>query len=95
MYRAVALLVMLIPAVCRDIFARRVSTLATQEGSAYGAALLAMTGTGAFASVPEACRATITETESLIPGPGAHTYRERYRLFNEIYPALKPIYGRL
>jgi sugar (pentulose or hexulose) kinase len=57
--------------------------------------LLAMTGTGAFGSVPEACRATITETESLIPGPGAHTYRERYRLFNEIYPALKPIYGRL
>jgi len=78
-----------------DVFARRVSTLATQEGSAYGAALLAMTGTGAFASVPEACRATIAETESLLPGAHAVAYEDRYRLFTEIYPALKPIYARL
>ncbi len=79
-----------------DVFGRRVSTLATQEGSAFGAALLAMTGTGTFASVPEACRATIRETESLQPGSGSmEAYRERYRLFTEIYPALKPIYSRL
>ena len=79
-----------------DVFGRRVSTLATQEGSAFGAALLAMTGTGAFASVPEACRATIAETESLMPAADASiAYQERYRLFTEIYPALKPIYSRL
>jgi xylulokinase len=75
-----------------DVFGRRVSTLATQEGSAYGAALLAMTGTGAFGSVPEACRATIVETETLLPRAD---YQERYRLFTEIYPALKPIYRGL
>ena len=79
-----------------DIFGRRVSTLATQEGSAYGAALLAMTGTGAFGSVPEACRATIAETESRLPAAGASAaYRERYKVFTEIYPALKPIYSRI
>jgi xylulokinase len=79
-----------------DVFSRRVSTLATQEGSAYGAALLAMTGTGVFASVPEACRATIVETESLMPEAEASAaYEERYRVFAEIYPALKPIYGLL
>ncbi len=78
------------------VFGRPVSTLATQEGSAYGAALLAMTATGAFASVPEACRATISETESLLPGGDATAaYRERYRLFTEIYPALKQLYTRL
>ena len=79
-----------------DIFARRVSTLATQEGSAYGAALLAMTGTGAFATVPEACRATIRETESRLPAPDfSVAYQERYAVFTQIYPALKPIYEKL
>ena len=79
-----------------DVFARRVSTLATQEGSAFGAALLAMTGTGAFASVPEACRATIVETESRWPGAEASAdYQERYRIFGELYPALKPVFGKL
>ena len=42
-----------------SILNKRVVTLETQEGSAYGAALLAMVGSGEFASVPEACRATI------------------------------------
>ena len=42
-------------------------TLETQEGSAYGAALLALAGTGAYASVPEVCRAAIRETESVAP----------------------------
>ena len=79
-----------------NVFGRRVSTLATQEGSAFGAALLAMTGTGIYASVPEACRATIAETESLVPAADASaSYQDRYRLFAEIYPALKPIYARL
>ncbi len=35
-----------------DVFGKRVVVLKTQEGSAYGAALLAMTGTGEYASVP-------------------------------------------
>lgn len=79
-----------------DLFARRISTLATQEGSAYGAALLAMTGTGAFASVPEACRATIREIESLEPDAAASAaYRERYGVYTRLYPALKPIFGQL
>lgn len=41
-----------------DVFGTPVAVLESQEGSAYGAALLAMTGTGAFGSVVEACGAT-------------------------------------
>lgn len=79
-----------------DVFARPVATLATQEGSAYGAALLAMTGTGVFASVPEACRATIRETETCRPDPAsAEAYARRYEVFTSLYPALKPLYARL
>jgi xylulokinase len=77
-----------------DVFAKRVSTLASQEGSAYGAALLAMVGTGAFYSVQEACRATILEVESIQPRPvESKQYQKLHRVFQAIYPALKPIYG--
>src|SRR5580700_362642 len=39
-----------------DILGHQVVTLETQEGSAYGAALLALAGTGEYGSVPEVCR---------------------------------------
>jgi xylulokinase len=77
-----------------DVFAKRVATLASQEGSAYGAALLAMVGTGAFSTVQEACRATIHEVESVQPrAEEAKKYEKLHRVFQAIYPALKPIYG--
>jgi xylulokinase len=78
-----------------DVFDRTVATLETQEGSAYGAALLGMVGTGAFSSVEEACRESIREAERLDPGPDAAVYRESYRVFADLYPALKPIFPRM
>jgi xylulokinase len=77
-----------------DVFNKRVTTLATQEGSAYGAALLAMVGGGAFRSVEEACSAAIRETGA--HGPVAHTaqtYERLYQVYRSLYPALKPVYG--
>jgi xylulokinase len=76
-----------------DVFGRPVATLATQEGSAYGVALLAMVGSGRFGSVEEACGAVIRETETLEPSAeGAKTYRVRYEQFRKIYPALRPLF---
>jgi xylulokinase len=73
-----------------DVFAKPVVTLETQEGSAYGAALLAMVGTGAFASVPEACKAVIREVESVQPRPmEAKVYSEGHKRYQALYPALK------
>src|SRR5690242_20822375 len=51
--------------VLADIFEKPVVTLGTQDGSAYGAALLALVGTGAYATVPEVCRSVIRETGSV------------------------------
>lgn len=48
-----------------DVFHKRVVTLETQEGSAYGAALLALAGE--YASVPEVCRVAIRETSTALP----------------------------
>jgi len=78
------------------IFGRRVVTLETQEGSAYGAALLALAGTGEYASVPEVCRAAIRETGAVDPVEAdAAFYRRAHRVYQALYPALKPIYSQI
>ncbi|HEX4135256.1 MAG TPA: xylulokinase [Bryobacteraceae bacterium] len=79
-----------------DVFAKRVVTLDSQEGSAYGAALLAMVGTGEFSTVPEACSAAIRETESVMPRQAeSGIYADGYETWLALYPALRPIYSRI
>jgi xylulokinase len=79
-----------------DIFGKRVTTIVNQEGSAYGAALLAMVGTGEFATVPEACRATIREAEFVMPrAVEAQTYAEGYETYCALYPVLRPIFAKI
>jgi xylulokinase len=76
-----------------DVFGKRVVTLQTQEGSAYGAALLALVGTGVYASVPEVCKAVIQEVDSVSPQPGdARVYAQGHKVYQSLYPALKPFY---
>ncbi len=78
------------------VFQKPIATLQTQEGSAYGAALLAMVGTGQFASVKEACRSLIAERNRLESDPGlVRTYERAYDLFQEMYPALKGVFPRM
>lgn len=75
-----------------DIFATSVATLDNQEGSAFGAALIAMAGSGAFASVEEACAATIRESVTLQPQAHASAgYQRGYEIFSVLYPTLRPI----
>jgi xylulokinase len=76
-----------------DVFNKRVVSLETQEGSAHGAALLAMVGAGAFASVPEACKAVIREVESVEPrAEQAEQYARKHEIYQSLYPALKGFY---
>ena len=76
--------------VLADVLGKKTVTLETQEGSAYGAALLAMTGTGVFASVPEACRAVVREVSSIQPErENLDTYRSGHRIYQALYPALR------
>ena len=77
------------------ILNKRVVTLESQEGSAYGAALLALAGTGEYGSVPEVCRAAIRETESVSPGADAQYYEKAHRVYQALYPALQPIYAQI
>lgn len=76
-----------------NIFGKPVVTLETQEGSAYGAALLSLVGTGEYGSVPEVCRATIQEVDRVEPEKElAPAYAQRHALFQSLYPALRSFY---
>ncbi len=77
--------------VLADVFDRRVTTLETQEGSAYGAALLAMVGTGAFGGVPEACAATVREVSVAEPGADAEVYAKGHVVYQGLYPAFSTL----
>jgi xylulokinase len=79
-----------------DILGQRVVTLETQEGSAYGAGLIALAGTGEYHSVPDVCRNTIRETESVMPRPTESAYYAKaHKVYQALYPALKPIFGKI
>ena len=78
-----------------SILNKRVATLETQEGSAYGAALLSLAGTGEYASVKNVCSVAIKETASVEPGADAAFYGKAHRTYRALYPALKPIYGKI
>jgi xylulokinase len=78
--------------VLASILEKPVVTLETQEGSAHGAALLALVGTGAYASVPEVCRSVIRETGSVAPrAKESEFYQNGHSVYRTIYPALKPV----
>jgi len=70
-------------------------TVNTSEGAAYGAALLAATGAGAFPDVESACAATIRLTGSTTPGPASAAYRALYPFYRDLYPALRPSFQAL
>jgi xylulokinase len=79
-----------------DIFCVRVVTLQTQEGSAYGAALLATVGTGQFRSVREACASFIKPVQTKEPDQSAcDFYNRAYRIYGSLYPALKQTYQEI
>jgi xylulokinase len=78
------------------ILDKRVVTLETQEGSAYGAALLALAGTGEYGSVREVCRAAIRETGSVLPDAAdAAFYEKGHKVYQSLYPALKPAFTEM
>ncbi|GAB4138756.1 MAG: xylulokinase [Planctomycetaceae bacterium] len=73
-----------------DIYDREVVTINAEEGPAYGVALLAAAGTGAYKNIVEACEATIkvtTYTQPTEDGPAI--YNERYPIYQKLYRSLK------
>ena len=72
------------------------ATVNSTEGAAFGAALLAGVGAGAWPDVEAACDAAIAVTGRDAPVPEwADAYEALYPRYRELYPALKPGFDRL
>ena len=79
-----------------DVLERPIRTPAAPEAAARGAAILAGTGCGEFASLAEGIAAMVPEGAQVTPRPGQSArYRERFALYRELYPRLTPINRRL
>ncbi len=73
-----------------DVYGRPVELLEAEEGGAFGAALLAGTGVGAWPDVEAACAATVRVAETIPPGD-ASVMNEAYKRYRRVYPALREI----
>jgi xylulokinase len=68
----------------------------TEQGPGYGAAMLAMVGTGLYPDVQTCADALVTVRETIEPDPAlAARYEERYRRFCRIYPAMKQLFSEI
>ena len=73
-----------------DIYGEEVVTVTSQEGPAYGAAILSMVGAGLYPSVPSACAKLIRVATRTQPNARrVRRYGDWYGEFKELYPALK------
>jgi xylulokinase len=74
-----------------EIFGLPVTTVNREEGPAYGAALLAAVGAGAFSDVASAVRTTLSRAPLDLPEPNAHLdYAQPYQRFRQSFLAARP-----
>lgn len=79
-----------------DLYACPVKTAASKEGPALGAAILAMVGAGIYDSVPDACEKLVGVSKIQAPiEENAAVYEKYFRLYDEIYPAVKDELAKL
>jgi xylulokinase len=75
-----------------DIYGHEVEILAADEGAAYGAALLAGVGIGAWSSVDEACARSVRVEARVEPDrPVSALMNRRYSAYRALYPALRSV----
>jgi xylulokinase len=79
-----------------DVYGREVTTVEAEEGAAYGAALLAGVGSGAWPTVDAACERVVRVAAVISPQPSAvEIMDQQYEAYRALYPALRAITGRL
>lgn len=71
-----------------DVLDAEIATIATAEGAAFGAGLLAAVGAGWFGTVQEAVAAVVAVTPVAQPGADRDRYHQLHRRYQELYPAL-------
>ena len=73
-----------------DVFGQKVVSLGAEEGPAYGVALLAAVGAGAFKNIEEACQAAIRVASQTPIDRAAKKYYDRaFSVYQRLYRSLK------
>lgn len=78
-----------------DVLQAEIATVGTEEGAAYGAALLAAVGVGWFGSVEGACDSVVATRPVAAPSAAADAYRQLHQSYRDLYPALAPTFRTL
>jgi xylulokinase len=69
-----------------DVFGKKVVSLEVEQGPAYGVALLAAVGDGAYKSIQEACKATIAvASETKVDRKAAKRYEALFPIYQRLY----------
>lgn len=75
-----------------DVYGQAVKTVSAEEGAAYGAALLAGVGAGAWPSVDAACDVAVQINSVIEPDEeSARIMNRQYQTFTKVYPALRTL----
>jgi xylulokinase len=73
-----------------DVFGQQVVTINSEEGAAFGVALLAAVGAGAFKNIQEACKATIKVVKTTKPNAKSQkVYNAAMPIYQQLYCSLK------
>ncbi|QDT02882.1 Xylulose kinase [Rubripirellula lacrimiformis] len=79
-----------------DVFGKKVTTLAVEQGPAFGVALLAAVGDGAYKSIEQACAATIkVADETKADRAAVKKYDQLFPIYRDLYGQLKESMGQL
>jgi len=72
-----------------DVLWLKVEKINASEGPAFGAAILALVGAGAYSTVEKACAALIQATDVFVPNPAtADGYDKRYPIYTGLHDSL-------
>ena len=72
-----------------DVFGKKITTLQVEQGPAFGVALLAAVGDGAYNSIESACAATIRVADQ------TPAERASVRAYDRLFPIYQRLYGSL
>jgi xylulokinase len=79
-----------------DVFGQDVVTINAEQGPAYGVALLAAVGCGAYKNIEEACAATIrVVSRTRCDKKAAQTYDRGFPVYQQLYQALKGLFPKM
>jgi xylulokinase len=79
-----------------DVFGQATCTINAEQGPAFGVALLAAVGDGAYKNIEEACQATISVVEKIPPRKSdVKTYNAAFPIYQGLYKQLKESFAQI